>query len=48
MKKKVTLNFDSKVYEKFKKFCDDNAIRLSRRMELEMLRILKDSERGER
>lgn len=42
MKKKVTLNFDSRVYEKFKRFCDDNAIRLSRRIELEMLKILKE------
>lgn len=40
MKKKVTLSFDSKTYEKFKKFCDDNAIMLSKRLELCMEYIM--------
>jgi len=41
MQKKVTLSFDKKVYENFKKFCRDNAIMLSKRLELEMDRIIK-------
>jgi len=34
MQKKVTLSIDSKVYDKFKKFCEDNAIMLSKKIEL--------------
>jgi hypothetical protein len=41
MRKKVTLSFDDKIYEKFKKFCNDNAIMLSRKLELEMERIMR-------
>ncbi len=39
---KVTLSFDDEVYEKFKKFCDDNAIMLSKKLELEMKRMMED------
>jgi len=46
MQKKVTLSFDSKIYEKFKKFCNDNAIMLSKKLELEMESIMKEK-RGE-
>jgi len=45
MQKKVTLSFDEKIYEKFKKFCSDNAIMLSKRLELEMQKIM-DMEKG--
>ena len=38
---KVTLSFDRKVYNKFQKFCEDKAIMLSKRLELEMLEIMK-------
>jgi hypothetical protein len=41
MQKKVTLSFDDKIYEKFKKFCADNAIMLSKRLEIEMREIMK-------
>lgn len=41
MQKKVTLSFDNKTYEKFKKFCNDNAIMLSKRLEIEMEEIMK-------
>lgn len=41
MQKKVTLSFDDKIYEKFKKFCNENAIMLSKKLELEMLKIMK-------
>ena len=36
MKKKVTLSIDSSVYNKFQKFCSENAIMLSKRIELVM------------
>lgn len=44
MQKKVTLSFDDKIYEKFKKFCRDNAIMLSRRLEIEMQKIMEEKE----
>jgi len=44
MQKKVTLSFDKKVYDNFKKFCRDNAIMLSKKLELEMERIMKEKE----
>ena len=34
MKKKVTLSIDSKIYEKFQKYCEENAIMLSKKIEL--------------
>ena len=36
--KKVTLSIDSKTYEEFRKFCEENAIMLSKKVEL----IMKD------
>ncbi|MDD5191935.1 MAG: hypothetical protein PHH54_04530 [Candidatus Nanoarchaeia archaeon] len=48
MQKKVTLSFDNKIYEKFKKFCSDNAIMLSKKLELEMQRIMEEKEKGEK
>ena len=42
MQKKVTLSFDDKIYEKFKKFCNENAIMLSKKLELEMMKIMKE------
>jgi hypothetical protein len=39
-KRKVTLSFDDKIYEKFKKFCNDNAIMLSKKLELEMEKMM--------
>jgi hypothetical protein len=47
MQKKVTLSLDKKVYDNFKKFCNDNAIMLSKKLELEMERIMKEK-RGEK
>ena len=41
MQKKVTLSFDDKIYEKFEKFCKDNAIMLSKKIELCMDDIMK-------
>jgi len=45
MQKKVTLSFDDKIYEKFKKFCRDNAIMLSKRLELQMIEIMQKEEK---
>jgi hypothetical protein len=33
MKKKVTLSLDSEVYKKFQKFCEQNDVMLSKRIE---------------
>ena len=35
-KKKVTLSIDPKVYAAYKKFCEENAILLSKKIELLM------------
>ena len=41
MQKKVTLSLDSKVYSDFQRYCQENAIMLSKRIELEILKIIK-------
>jgi hypothetical protein len=46
MHKKVTLSIESSVYDKFKRYCDDNAIMLSKRVELCMKKILDESKGG--
>lgn len=33
-KQKVTLSIDSKTYKEFQKYCDENAIMLSRKIEI--------------
>ena len=47
MKKKVTLSFDSKVYDKFRKYCEENAIMLSKKIEIWMKEFL-ESKKSER
>jgi hypothetical protein len=42
MQKRITLNVDSKVYADFQKFCSDNDIIVSKRVERLMLKELKD------
>lgn len=42
MRKKVTLSIDSAVYDSFKQFCDDNAIMLSKKIELIMKDLMKE------
>ncbi len=44
-KKKVTLSVESSVYNNFKKYCEDNAIMLSKRIEIDMRRILEASKK---
>ncbi len=41
-KKKVTLSIESKTYDDFKKYCDSNAIMLSKKIELFMKDVLND------
>ncbi|OIO80894.1 hypothetical protein AUJ84_02370 [Candidatus Pacearchaeota archaeon CG1_02_32_132] len=41
-KKKVTFSIDSKVYKGFQKYCDNNALILSKKIELVMREILKN------
>jgi len=39
-KRKVTLSIDSKIYDEFQRYCEENAIMLSKRIELTMKDIL--------
>jgi|GEM_PF-2526739 len=41
-KKKVTLSIESKVYDDFQKYCEDNAIMLSKKVEIVMKELLKN------
>ena len=41
MKKKVTLSIDSSVYDNFQKYCEKNAIVLSKKIEIVMHDILE-------
>lgn len=41
MKKKVTLSINSEIYDNFKKYCEENAIMLSKKVELFMKKELK-------
>ena len=44
MKKKVTLSIDSDVYDSFRQYCDDNAIMLSKRIEIFMKKQMEASD----
>jgi len=46
MKKKVTLSLDSNVYKKFQKYCNDNAIMLSKKIELVIIDIMEGKKEG--
>ena len=41
-KQKVTLSIDSKTYQQFQKYCEDHAIRLSKKIELFMKKELEE------
>ena len=45
MQKKVTLSIDSEVYDMFQKFCKDNAIMLSKKIELLMKEIIGEEKK---
>jgi len=47
-KKKVTLSLDSKVYDKFRDFCEENAIMLSKKVEIWMKKFLEEGKKGEK
>jgi hypothetical protein len=40
--KKVTLSIDSKVYDSYRKYCEENAIMLSKKIELFMKKQMED------
>ena len=42
MKKKVTLSLDDKVYKNFQKYCEENAIMLSKKVEIIMGKIMEE------
>jgi hypothetical protein len=44
MNKKVTLSIDEKIYSEFQKYCDENAIMLSKKIELWIKEFLKNPE----
>ena len=46
VQKKVTLSLDDKVYEDFQKYCKNNAIMLSKKIELIMNDIVSDNKKG--
>jgi len=48
MKKKVTLSVDSNTYDQFQKFCEDNAIMLSKKIEIFMRDFLEESKEKKR
>lgn len=41
VKKKVTLSLESKIYDRFRRYCNSNAIMLSRKIELVMKEIME-------
>jgi len=41
MKKKVTLSIDKKIYSDFQKFCEENALIISKKIELMIKEVLK-------
>ncbi|MEI6058674.1 MAG: hypothetical protein WCP89_02785 [archaeon] len=46
MQKRVTLSLDDSVYEDFQKFCEENDIIVSKRIERLMLKELGDKNKG--
>ena len=43
--RKVTLSIESEVYEKFKKYCEENAFILSKKLELDMKKELEEDKK---
>ena len=43
LKQKVTLSIDSDTYQKFQKYCEENAIMLSKKIELFMKKELEET-----
>ena len=47
-KQKVTLSIDSEVYKLFRDYCEENAIMLSRKIEIWMDSAVKENKRGKK
>lgn len=45
MQKKVTLSVDDKVYSKFQKFCEENDVMLSKRIERLIKKHMEEEEK---
>jgi hypothetical protein len=41
-KKKVTLSVEASVYDHFKKYCEEHAIMLSKKIELDMKKMMEE------
>ena len=48
MKKKLTLSLDSKICSEFQDYCEENAIMLSKKIEIWMKEFLEDTEKEEK
>lgn len=48
MQKKVTLSIDDKTYRDFQRYCNENAIMLSKKIELFMKEFSQKLNRGEK
>lgn len=48
MQKRITLSVDSKTYKDFQKFCEDNDIIISKRVERLMNKELEENKRGKK
>lgn len=46
MKRKVTLSLDSKLYRDYQKHCEENAVMLSRRVEILLKKDLEDANKN--
>ena len=48
MKKKVTLSVDRDVYTEFQKYCEENAIMLSKKVEIFMSDFIKNQKQDKK
>lgn len=46
MQKRITLSVDTKVYSEFQKFCEENDIIISKRVERLMSKEIKENKEG--
>ncbi|MCX8158762.1 MAG: hypothetical protein N3D20_00480 [Candidatus Pacearchaeota archaeon] len=46
-KRKVTLSIDNKIYSDFQKYCDENAIVMSKKIELLMKKIVSEGKKND-
>jgi hypothetical protein len=44
--KKVTLSLDTKTYDEFRKYCDENAIMLSKKIEIWINEFMQDKKKN--